>query len=379
MVAESPWRNVVLSSSVLSLALIGDALIYVVLPARPEAFGVTLAWVGVLLAANRLIRLVGYAWVLRLIDRIGLRRATIGAAALGAATTLSYGFADGWLPMLIGRVLWGLSFATINLAALAYATDAGGAIGRRVGVNRAIRWIGTIFTLTLGAWGATVIGAQNIFVVLGLISLLALPIAWFLPRLDARPAVERSVWSWPNALNRMLFVISFAVDGVTVVAMTVLYGKGVADVDATDAAIIATGLTLAVRPLVTMVLAPAGGWLADHWGAQRMMAASVVGIVAGLLLVAAGQIEFGLVLVIGSRGILETVVPTLVTQRQPGDRLGALATNAMWFDLGAALGPIAGGLLVASIAPMWLFAAMAGTVALALIPEWPRREPPASS
>jgi len=379
MILSASWRNVVLSSAVLSLALIGDALIYVVLPARPEAFGVTLAWVGILLAANRLIRLVGYAWVLRLIDRIGLRNATLGAAALGAATTLVYGLAEGWLPMLIGRVLWGLSFATINLAALAYATEAAGAIGQRVGVNRAIRWIGTIFALTLGAYASTIIGAQQVFVILGAISFLALPLAWALPKLEARPPVERSVWSWPNALNRLLFVISFSVDGVTVIAMTALYGKGTPGTDATDAAIIATGLTLALRPIVTMFLAPLSGWLADRWGAQRMMASAVVGIIVGLFLVAAGRIELGLVLIVASRGVLETVVPTLVTERQPEDRLGALATNAMWFDLGAALGPIAGGFLVASVAPNWLFGALALAVALVLLPEWPKRARPTNS
>jgi MFS family permease len=376
--SSGSWTHVVLSAGVLSFVMIGDALIYVVLPARPETFGVSLAWVGVLLAANRLIRLVGYAWVLRLIDRIGLRTAMIAAAALAVATTLSYGLAQGWLALLIARIFWGLSFATINLAALAYATDAASAIGKRVGINRAVRWIGSTLAVSLGAYGATVIGVQEIFVVLGLISLLALPLAWALPRIDRRPPVERSVWSWPNALNRLLFTISFSVDGVTVIAMTALYGGVAPGAGASDAAIIATGLTLTVRPLVTMALAPAGGWLADRWGADRMVVGAVSGMVVGLVLVGANAIEIGLVLVIASRGVLETVVPTLVTQRRPEDRLGALATNATWFDLGAALGPMAGAFLVASVPQAWLFGTMAALIALALLPEWRSRRTPIS-
>ena len=50
------WKTVVTSSSILSLALVGDALIYAVLPVHAETFGINLVWVGVLLSANRFVR-----------------------------------------------------------------------------------------------------------------------------------------------------------------------------------------------------------------------------------------------------------------------------------------------------------------------------------
>ena len=52
----SGWRGLWLSSWILSLCLFGDALIYIVLPVNAELFGISLAWVGILLAANRIIR-----------------------------------------------------------------------------------------------------------------------------------------------------------------------------------------------------------------------------------------------------------------------------------------------------------------------------------
>jgi hypothetical protein len=49
-------RNVWVASFVSSLSLLGDALLYVLLPAHADAFGVSLAMVGFLLAINRIIR-----------------------------------------------------------------------------------------------------------------------------------------------------------------------------------------------------------------------------------------------------------------------------------------------------------------------------------
>jgi hypothetical protein len=48
----------ILVSAVVALSLLGDALLYALLPAKPGAFGVRIWQVGVLLGTNRFIRLV---------------------------------------------------------------------------------------------------------------------------------------------------------------------------------------------------------------------------------------------------------------------------------------------------------------------------------
>lgn len=57
----------------LGAALPGDVLLYLLLPMFADRFGVTLAEVGVPLAANRLVRIVGYGWVARFYARHGDR------------------------------------------------------------------------------------------------------------------------------------------------------------------------------------------------------------------------------------------------------------------------------------------------------------------
>ena len=44
----------------MSLALLGDALLYAVLPVYAADFGLTLPWVGVMLSANRFVRVFAY-------------------------------------------------------------------------------------------------------------------------------------------------------------------------------------------------------------------------------------------------------------------------------------------------------------------------------
>ena len=60
---DKSWRSLWLSSGALSIAIMGDALIYIVLPVNAETFGIGLAWIGVLqpLARNLIWRDVGAA------------------------------------------------------------------------------------------------------------------------------------------------------------------------------------------------------------------------------------------------------------------------------------------------------------------------------
>ncbi|MGZ8781769.1 MAG: hypothetical protein ACXW31_17765, partial [Thermoanaerobaculia bacterium] len=114
-------RPTVLASIVLALALLGDSLLYAVLPLHASTFGVSLAWVGVLLSANRIVRLFLYPFLAR-IAATGLRRFTIAAATLGALSTLGFAFGSGGWALLASRIAWGTAFGSLSLSMLAYAT-----------------------------------------------------------------------------------------------------------------------------------------------------------------------------------------------------------------------------------------------------------------
>ena len=97
-------------------------VLYLLLPMYGPAFGITLAEAGVLLAANRLVRIVGYGWVARFYARRG-DRAT-GTLAVAAAVLCALGNAalSGFWALLPLRLLWGLCFAALNLSTQVLAT-----------------------------------------------------------------------------------------------------------------------------------------------------------------------------------------------------------------------------------------------------------------
>ena len=93
MSEASSLRFTAVAAACLGLVWLGDALIYVVLPLYPAVFGIDTAMVGVLLAVNRIIRILGYGWVAALAHRLGARTlvaaACAGAASASAASSAS--------------------------------------------------------------------------------------------------------------------------------------------------------------------------------------------------------------------------------------------------------------------------------------------------
>ena len=120
---------------VMSLALLGDALLYVALPANAGSLGLPLWSVGVLLGANRIVRLVTNAGAAWLFSRFGGRGPMVGASLGAVATTLAYGLAPIFPALLLARLRWGACFSILRLGAftavLAASTSA--TRGRLVG------------------------------------------------------------------------------------------------------------------------------------------------------------------------------------------------------------------------------------------------------
>src|SRR5437763_13993840 len=103
-VADRNSRNAALS---LAFGQPGDTLLYLLLPLHHEVFGVSLAEAGLLLAANRLVRICGYGWVARFYAERGPRAACLLAALGAALSTLGYASLSGVWALLVARLLWG--------------------------------------------------------------------------------------------------------------------------------------------------------------------------------------------------------------------------------------------------------------------------------
>ncbi|MBT7757535.1 MAG: hypothetical protein HN732_09430 [Rhodospirillaceae bacterium] len=348
---DKSWRSLWLSSSALSLALLGDALIYIVLPVNADLFGVSMVWVGVLLAANRIIRTFSYGMIAAVGERIGMRNLCIFASITAIVSTAIYGLFQGWAPLLAGRVLWGLSYGAMLLVTLGYAASDRARTGTRVGVSRAIEQVGPLFALTAGAWLAGVLGPRDVFFYLALISCVGAVFAFLLPRRIARspapPASRPSALPKPERLDILIFWMGFGVDGVFTMTVTIM----LADYIALEMAMLAGGSIFAGRRVIEMVAAPLSGVIADRLGVHKPLIGASLLLSIGLASVGVGWLYAGAVAIVVARGALGTLIPAAVALFAPGGVLQPLARNQTWRDIGAALGPLTAGFMLASTTP----------------------------
>ena len=156
-------RNVWISSWVLSFSLLGDALLYVVLPVNAEAFGVSMAMVGLLLSINRIVRTFTYGMVVRFALRIGLRNTAIIGSVTALLSTLGYALFEGGGALFMSRILWGLSYAALLLVTLSYASINPAATGTRIGISRSVEQVGPLFATIGGAALAGMVGPTSVF------------------------------------------------------------------------------------------------------------------------------------------------------------------------------------------------------------------------
>jgi MFS family permease len=358
-------RFTIMAAASLGLVWLGDALIYVVLPLYPATFGVDVAMVGVLLAVNRIIRILGYGWVGPLARRFGANTLTAAACAAAAASTLAYGLFTGFAVLVVARLVWGGAYGVINLTNLAYAYGDGHGAGRRLGLNRAVGTLGPVFALAAGGWLVTVVGPQQVFVIYGLIGLAAIPLALRLPKLH-EPLGEKGAggehrWT-PNALNVFFFVIALGADGVFTATLSII----LADLVSLSHALIGAGLLLALQRFVTVLLAFFSGPWVDRFEARRLLVPAGLAVAVALAVIAAGHVYVGAVILIATRPVLAIIGPILAAQKSPADRINAMAAYTTWSDTGLALGPLVGTLALAWAGFSATYAVLAGATLLAL-------------
>ena len=345
--ADKGWRTIIGSSSIMSLALLGDAFLYAVLPVYAEDFGLTLPWVGVMLSANRFVRVFAYGAIARLAHAVGARRLCIGAAITATASTAIYGMADGPAVMLAARILWGLTYASLVLATLTYAVAYRAKAGTRVGVSHAIQRTGPVLALIGGAWLVGQVGPNAAFLVLAALSALAIPIAFSLPK-DAVPDAaprKSTALARPKPIDVLFFLQGYGVDGVFAVTITLILAREASLADA----VLGGSTLLAMRHLGEALAAPLFGWVADRFGARKVFVTAALLTMVGFICVAAGQTVIGALIMLLFRGALASLGPAVITQSlaQEDDAIGPLARMQAWRDLGAAFGPLATGFLLA--------------------------------
>lgn len=352
MTAKEADRASLHAALALGLTLPGDTVLYLLLPIYAATFGVSLPEAGVLLAANRLVRIIGYGWVARFYAAHGARAACLLASFGAIMATIIYAAASGVWLLLAGRLLWGLSFAALNLANQALPTALAQGAAKRTGRSRAIIAIGPMLGLIVSAVMAVEFGPRSAFVLLAIVALIAPLLAARIPRIEEKPLLGGPTFERPGAISLWSFALGFTLDGLFIFGLGLLaaanYPKG---------AVLAAGVAMALRYAVEVAFSPAGGHLAHHFGARRILVISSLSAAIALALLSFEQfLWFGAIATIVLRALVQPLTAPMVAEAHPGaDRVRALARQATWRDIGAGTGPLAAGVLFPLLEPLAIY------------------------
>lgn len=181
-ISDSQMKPVIVLALITAACLIGDSMLYIVLPTHWKEAGLNSLWeVGVLLSVNRLIRLPLNPLVGWLYKKISTRQGVLFAAVLAVLTTLAYGFVQGFLPLLIIRCIWGLAWTFLRIGSyftiIDCSTDSNR--GHCMGTFNGLYRLGSLAGMLAGGFIADVYGLTVTALLFGAITLLSIPAAIF--------------------------------------------------------------------------------------------------------------------------------------------------------------------------------------------------------
>lgn len=351
------------AASILGLCLPADTLLYLLLPMQPEAFGINLAQAGILLAANRLVRIFGYRYVMEFYASRGDRPASLLATGTAAICALGYATLSGFWALLLLRLGWGLSYAALNLSTQVLATAEPTGAARRTGRSRTLIAAGPMLALPLGAFLCLAYGPRVIFYLMVVSSLIGLWLANGLPSTAHAMSSPTRRFQRPDSVALWSFIEGLTLDGLFIIGLSLQAQQLMA-----GNAVIVAGVLMALRYGSEMLLSPLGGVAAQRWGATRMLI--VFSLMTSIALVGFGShwLVVGGALVLLLRALQLPLVVTVVAQRHPGvGRVRALAANAVWRDVGAGVGPLLAGVLLPLVASVWVYSVAALCLALSAL------------
>jgi MFS family permease len=372
-------RPVVWVSVAVALSLLGDSLLYAVLPSQAEVIGVPIGLVGILLSVNRFIRVLSNSWAGNVCDRLGYATPFTAALLLGAATTAVYGLASGFWLLFVARVLWGVSWSFLRVGGLgtvithANAQNRGLLLGFFLGISR----LGSLVAVGLGGLLTDALGYRPTLLIFGALSATAAAISApaggrsnALPKAHdphRQPEQDSDVEPPPGQMLvgmtdmgvrqqlRAVYVCAFAhgfvISGVVTATLGLLlktlYGPSVTVRGVAFGIATITGLLLSSRWLIDFSLGAYLGHVSDRLGRHRViLAAFLTGALALTVFAsvrALGPLSLATVAMFASGTALSAALDaSLGDLARPGQQARIIGRYTTFQDLGSACGPLLG-------------------------------------
>lgn len=358
-------RPILAAAGAVAATLLGDQMLYAVMPASPERWALSVALVGVLLSANRLVRLASNPLAAVILHRFG-GRAPFAAAMAGAVLiTAVYGWVSTFWVLLMARIAWGVCWSVLRLGGqwtvLDEATD--NDRGRLIGWYGSITRLGALGGALAGGLLVEAIGHRATLTLFAAITALA-GVGWHVATRGRPVAVPRlsagaSLAGFREVLrDRHLLTVSISGLVVTLVFSGLLgaalgfyfrasHGEELAFGRIVVGVVAFSGLMQSARSLSEVSTGPIVGYISDRVGRVRgvVSAMTVAAMSIGLL---AATSHLGLAIVASLVCFVACAAALVQLQAAAGDlappqrRAAVLSTYATFLDLGAAIGPLLG-------------------------------------
>ena len=377
------------------LALFSNQAMYIILPVNTAAAAILPADVGLMLAANRIVRIFLNGPGGLLIERVSRRKVLLAAQAFGILASLLY-LLTGFWPLLAGRLSWGIAWVGLWIAGNAAILDVAPARKRGGISGRFHMWLfagyggGALCGGLLNDW----LGYSRAFIVFAALGLLALLLWWRqLPETRASQVTGHSAHAkllkfqleqpaplrlLPLLTAMLLVALNWLIFlGIITATLTLLLqekiGSGILLGALWLPLTTLSGFTSAAINMLSMVTSPFAGALSDRLGYRwpTILFALLLGSVslalaarAPGLLVLAGILPAAI-----TNGILQTQTTALI-----GDLIQSARRPRMlgWFttlgDVGSASGSLlAFGLIAAGWSLAQVLLLMAALLAAMLL------------
>ena len=400
IVSRNQLRLLLPLGTAMALSLTGDSTMYAVLASQIDFLGISLGVVGVLLGANRMVRIPGNLLAGSFYDRAARRPLFLTGLALGIVSTLSYSLVRGFWPLLAGRVLWGIAWALINVGGYTMILDRSSIAdrGRMTGLYQMAFMLGLTISPILGGALTDSLGFQRAVRICALVSGFGLLVALVaLPETrpeqgSGNPGSPRTMgWVRPTHLVGALRRVDWRILAASIIYLVVLFvNSGVlmstislfleqrwgttVTVGAKAMGVASLGgLLLALRSAVGIFAGPVAGFLSDRignrWPVVRVgLLFGSGGFVTLAFLASVGAVPVGVALISLSAGALAASLTALVgdlaERRRQSLTMGGLATAG---DIGSALGPVFAYGLAVAVDLRWVYLACAIALSLGLL------------
>ncbi|QLG63874.1 MFS transporter [Halorarum salinum] len=336
----------------------GGGVVFPILPNLGAVLGISPFLVGLILSANRFVRMVANAPAGALVDRIGTRTPFIAGLLIEGVATLGYNVAlaselpEVWF--LLSRFAWGLGSALVFATAYTITADVSESTSRgtSMGLVRAGITFGFPAGLVLGGVVSDLYSVAVAFALAAAFALVSGGLAFLtVPETHASEAgstvrpwdIDRSTPALTAGLVNFGLYFSYA--GVLFATLVLLLGeRGITVLDYSAQG--TSGFLMAATVLAGSVFMLVGGTASDRLGArmpvllgflllacvgflQLAVTESRVGLLLGCLAIGAGQ------------GGVGGPLMALLADLTPTERMGrATGTNNVLGDVGGGLGPI---------------------------------------